>query len=129
MRACSKRCLLIKMPVLEWTAAEARKSIDGSCLHYFFPNVRNCITNREFPQELFWMTLRNHGKQSNFWRQTGQPEMTPSVAFRVDCRTAFFRRWVLDPQPSTFNAQLPGASSPGGASDECLAAYYLWTGS
>ena len=83
MWACLVACPVGEITSFVVDSSPSRKSIFVLLYIIIFPNIRNSTINREFPQELFWMTLRHRGKQSNLWRQTGQPEMTPSVAFRV----------------------------------------------
>ena len=111
--ACLESCPLNEITSFELDSSRSRKAVVVLVYIVFFPNVRNCITNREFPQELFWMTLRNHGNQSNLWPHTGQPEITPSVAFRVKPHVSLFCDCSRPLAASLcFPTSAPGASSP-----------------
>ena len=113
MWACLEPCPVSKITSFGLDSSRSRKSVFVLVYIVFFRNIRDSTTNREFPQELFWMTLRNRGRQSNLWRQTGQPEMTPSVAFRVKLHVSLFCECS---RPLAAGLSLltsaPGASSP-----------------
>ena len=113
MWACLVACPVSKITSFGLDSSRSRKSVVVLVYIVFFPNVCDSTTNREFPQELFWMTLLNRGKQSNLWRQTGQPEMTPSVAFRVKIHVSLSGE-CSRPLPAglCFRTSAPGASSP-----------------
>src|ERR1017187_5346888 len=53
MWACLVACPVNEITSFVVDSSRSRKSVVVLLYIVFFPNVRNCITNREFPQELF----------------------------------------------------------------------------